>query len=153
MPESLPQKPPKSRIYPKNTLLIAMYGQGKTRGMTAKLGVPCAINQACAALATDASQVSIDYLWLCFMAGYEPIRAIAQGSGQPNLSADLIANFKIPLPPLSEQSLIAAKTFKYIESIDVVLGTKRKQLDVLKRRRQSLIYEYVTGKRRVGQGA
>ena len=138
-------------LYPAGTLLVAMYGQGKTRGMTAKLGVPCSINQACAALTPNESLVAGDYLWLCFIAGYEAIRAIAQGSGQPNLSADLIANFAIPLPPISEQGAIASVAFSRTAAIDAVITTKREQLDVLKRRRQSLIYEYVTGKRRVGE--
>lgn len=140
-------------LYPAGTLLVAMYGQGKTRGMTAKLGVPCSINQACAALTPNESLVAGDYLWLCFIAGYEAIRAIAQGSGQPNLSADLIANFAIPLPPISEQGAIASVAFSRTAAIDAVIATKRKQLDVLKRRRQSLIYEYVTGKRRVSEEA
>ena len=39
-----------ANIFPKNTILIAMYGQGITRGKVAKLGIDAATNQACAAL-------------------------------------------------------------------------------------------------------
>src|ERR1035437_4836668 len=39
-----------AKIFPKGTILIAMYGQGKTRGKVAMLGIEAATNQACAAL-------------------------------------------------------------------------------------------------------
>lgn len=55
----------------------------------------------------------------------------------------------LPFPPINEQRAIADYLDARTAAIDAVLDTKRKQLDVLKRRRQSLIYEYVTGKRRV----
>ena len=57
------------------------------------------------------------------------------------------------LPPLKEQAAIADYLDARTAAVDAVLDTKRKQLDVLKRRRQSLIYEYVTGKRRVSKEA
>lgn len=141
-------------LYPKDTILVAMYGQGKTRGMTAKLGVPCTINQACAALSARKGVIAPDYLWVCLMGGYDSLRAIAQGSGQPNLSADLIGNYRIAVPPdLDEQTAIASYVLSHASKIDAILDIKHKQIDVLKRRRQSLIYEYVTGKRRVFQEA
>lgn len=65
------------------------------------------------------------------------------------LNRYLIANAPIPLPPVAEQISIADYLDARIAAIDTILETKRKQIDVLKRRRQSLIYEYVTGKRRV----
>ena len=59
----------------------------------------------------------------------------------------------IPVPPIEEQIRIVNYLDARTAAIDAVLDTKRKQLDVLKRRRKSLIYEYVTGKRRVNQEA
>ena len=55
----------------------------------------------------------------------------------------------IPWPTSNERKQIADYLDKYTEKVDAILDTKRQQLDVLKRRRQSLIYEYVTGNRRV----
>ncbi|WP_419044269.1 restriction endonuclease subunit S [Enorma massiliensis] len=66
------------------------------------------------------------------------------------LSASMLGNMLIPWPSKGEREQIAKNLSKVTESIDAVIDTKRRQLDVLKRRRQSLIYEYVTGKRRVG---
>ena len=60
-------------------------------------------------------------------------------------------NVWLPVPPVDEQVAIGDYLNSRIVAIDAVLETKRKQIDVLKRRQQSLIYEYVTGKRRVGK--
>lgn len=137
------------RIYDVDTVLVAMYGQGKTRGMTGLLGIPSTVNQACAALVVNSSLVTPRYLWFAFQAAYDAIREEAQGSGQPNLSADIIARFHIPLPPLREQAKITAYLSDKLPTIDRLIAGKRKQLEILRAQRQSIIYEYVTGKRRV----
>ena len=69
-----------------------------------------------------------------------------------NIASFDLLNMHIPVPQ-SKEDLLAVVTFldSKLPAIDAVIATKRKQLDVLKRRRQSLIYEYVTGKRRVNQ--
>ena len=51
------------RVYPKNTILLAMYGQGQTRGRTGKLLVEAGCNQACAAL-LPSEELLPDYLWI-----------------------------------------------------------------------------------------
>lgn len=73
------------------------------------------------------------------------------GSAQPKLSQQNLMNVWLPVPPVDEQVAIGDYLNSRIVAIDAVLETKRKQIDVLKRRQQSLIYEYVTGKRRVGK--
>lgn len=69
----------------------------------------------------------------------------------PKVNAEQLAAIKIPVPPFQDQERIASYLDSRCASIDAVIDTKRKQLDVLKKRRQSLIYEYVTGKRRVSK--
>lgn len=68
-----------------------------------------------------------------------------------SLGQQLLKRLPVLLPPLEEQAVIADYLDARTAAIDAVIATKRKQLDVLKRRRQSLIYEYVTGKHRVGE--
>lgn len=70
-----------------------------------------------------------------------------------SLGQQLLKRLPVLLPPLKEQAAIADYLDARTAAVDAVLDTKRKQLDVLKRRRQSLIYEYVTGKRRVSKEA
>ena len=69
------------------------------------------------------------------------------------ISSALLGNMAVPWPTEAERKAIADYLDARTAAIDAVLDTKRKQLDVLKRRRQSLIYEYVTGKRRVTEEA
>lgn len=96
-----------AKIIPAGTLLMAMYGQGKTRGQVAILDFPAAINQACAAFNLDKTQVVRDYLYQYFLFSYEDLRAVSNSGGQQNLSADLIKKFPVILPPLAEQKKIA----------------------------------------------
>ena len=86
-----------------------MYGQGATRGRTAKLGIDAATNQACAVLYDLSPQIETDFLWYFLMSQYDAIRSLASGNNQPNLNAEMIANLKIPLPPLRVQRDILAR--------------------------------------------
>jgi restriction endonuclease S subunit len=83
-----------------------MYGQGATRGRTAKLGIEAATNQACAVLTEFCKDIEPDYLWYCLMSEYQELRFQASGNNQPNLNAEMVANFPIPLPPKDIQDLI-----------------------------------------------
>ncbi len=74
---------------------------------------------------------------------------ISNRVAMPKINVDQLGALKIPVPPVEQQAAIANFLDARTAAIDAVIETKRRQLDVLKRRRQSLIYEYVTGKRRV----
>lgn len=95
-----------AKIYPAGNLIVAMYGQGATRGRTAKLGVPAATNQACAVLSEFSQDVEPDYLWYYLMSEYDNLRLQASGNNQPNLNAAMIANYPVPIPPLDVQKEI-----------------------------------------------
>ncbi len=138
-------------LFPVNTILMAMYGQGKTRGMTALLKTPCTTNQACAGLQLSTTRITVDYLWRCLMGAYNGIREVAQGSGQPNLNAALISNFHIPLPPVSEQNEIVQYIMQQLPRVDALITKKETFLAELEAYKKSLIYEYVTGKKKVPQ--
>ena len=98
-----------AKIYPINSLIIAMYGQGATRGRTAKLGIEACTNQACAVLYEKKIEVETDFVWYYMQSQYEKLRSISHGSVRPNLNANDIANYEIPLPSLSEQKDIVSK--------------------------------------------
>lgn len=111
-------------IYPKGTLVIAMYGEGKTRGQISELLIDAATNQACAAV-RPYSEATKEYLKLFFEGNYLHIRAMAEGGNQPNLSVGKIQNYEIPLPPLNEQKRILDKAKKMLLQIDNVETGKR----------------------------
>jgi len=92
-----------AKLYPSGSLIVAMYGQGVTRGRTAKLAIEAATNQACCVLYEFAPNVEPDFLWFYLMGVYENLRNLASGNNQPNLNAEMIANYEVPMPPLEFQ--------------------------------------------------
>ena len=138
-----------AQVFNINTILVAMYGQGKTRGMTALLKTPASTNQACAGLTVTNSNVQTEYLWQCLIGAYDAIRSEAAGSGQPNLSATLIGNFHIALPTIEEQGLIVEYIKDRTVEIKSTIHKAEKLLEKLTEYKKSLIYEAVTGKMEV----
>ncbi len=83
---------------------------------------------------------------------YCAVMSVGSSASMQNIASFDLLNMYIPLPKgPDEAKVIVAYLDAKLPTVDAVIDTKRKQLDVLKRRRQSLIYEYVTGKRRVGE--
>ena len=95
-----------ARVFPEGTLLMALYGQGKTRGQVGLLGMAAATNQACAAI-TPIEEFTTGYLFYVLQKEYSRIRALSNSGGQDNLSAELVREIRVPAAPLREQHRIA----------------------------------------------
>lgn len=91
-----------ARVAPAGTLLMAMYGQGKTRGKVAMLQVPAAMNQACAAVEVG-SRLDARYLFQYLQSQYDAIRAMSNSGSQDNLSGELVRRIPVVVPPIHEQ--------------------------------------------------
>ncbi len=87
-----------ARLLPAGTLLLAMYGQGVTRGKVAILAIEAATNQACAAIVPKDARVRTDFLYYVLTHSYERLRSLAHGGQQQNLNTDLIRGFTFGLP-------------------------------------------------------
>ena len=113
-----------ARLYPINTVLLAMYGA--TIGATSILKIEAATNQACAAF-TPRDDVLPQYLRL-FLESQKP-RFIkdAVGGAQPNISAGYLKKIDIPIPPLNEQRHIVA----VLDKVSGLITKRRQQLDKL----------------------
>ena len=92
------------RVYPPGTLLVAMYGEGKTRGQVAELSIHATINQACSAILVDESAVLKDFVKLALRANYLAMRLLAEGGNQPNLNLSKVRSVPLLLPSLDEQA-------------------------------------------------
>ncbi len=110
-------------IVPQGTILMAMYGQGVTRGRVALLGIDAAINQACAAFLIKSDSVMPRYLFSILRSRYADLRRIsdARGGNQSNLSATILKQYSIPLPSLETQHEIVAE----IEAEQALVATNR----------------------------
>lgn len=106
-------------VYPPGTLIIAMYGQGKTRGQVSELMIDAGTNQACAAIRLIQPDVKHrSYIKMFFLKSYDEIRSHAAGGAQPNLNVGKISSTVIPLPPLTEQHRIVTKIDELMEICD-----------------------------------
>ena len=95
-----------AKMIPAGTILMAMYGQGKTRGQVSILNFDASTNQACAAIELTRG-IYRDFVYQFLLARYTHIRNMSNTGGQKNLSSGLIKEIPLLLPPLPEQKAIA----------------------------------------------
>lgn len=106
------------RLYPAHTLIIALYGEGKTRGQIAELLIPATTNQACAALNNIIyHQAMVDYVYYVYTYNYDALRQKASGTNQSNLNLQKIKETLIPLPPLAEQQRIVSRLRELLDEL------------------------------------
>ena len=108
------------KIFPPGTLLIAMYGEGKTRGQVTEIKLDATINQACAAIQINEDMVSKDFVKLCISDNYERTRMMAEGGAQPNLNLSKVRSIPVPLPSLNEQKEIFRRVESLFSMADIV---------------------------------
>ena len=94
------------KLYPTGSILLALYGQGKTRGKCAVLGIDAAINQACCALLPRDPHSTL-YLFQFLKFSYHRLRGESRGGNQENLNMRIVRSFPVPMPPLDIQQRYA----------------------------------------------
>lgn len=107
------------QLYPIGTIIMAMYGEGKTRGQISELAIESCTNQACAAILPYDRELK-KYIKLYLQSQYYHLRTLAEGGNQPNLNLGKISSYIIPLPPLAEQERIVAAVERWMSLIDVI---------------------------------
>jgi restriction endonuclease, S subunit len=134
------------KIYPKNSLVIAMYGA--TIGKVGLLQSETTTNQACCVLSA-ALNIEMKYIFYLFQGIKESLVAMSYGGGQPNISQEKIKSLKLPFPNASEQEQIADYLDKQTAKIDQAIALKTAHIEKLKEYKSVLINDVVTGKVRV----
>ncbi|SDW60562.1 restriction endonuclease subunit S [Nitrosomonas communis] len=122
------------KMYPVGTLLVAMYGEGKTRGQVTELGIAATINQACAAIVVDETRANKNFVKLALQANYMEMRELAEGGNQPNLNLSKIKEFPLYLPSLDEQAEIVRRVealFAYADRLDARYAAARARVEKL----------------------
>lgn len=117
-------------LLPPGTLLIAMYGQGKTRGRTGILTREATTNQACFAILPDPEVFDTGFLQLWFRANYHDLRAMTEnrGGNQPNLNGVLLRELEIPMPDAPTQRRLAADLGEKLAAAEGVIARCREEL-------------------------
>ncbi len=133
-----------AKLLPPGTLLMALYGQGKTRGKVGVLAMQAATNQACASISLYEG-VSREFVLHFLTSRYEQIRNSSNSGSQENLNGNIVKGTLIALPPLPEQRAIAAA----LSDVDALLGG----LDSLIAKKQGLkvaaMQQLLTGQTRL----
>ena len=128
---------------PKGALVMALAGQGKTKGMVAQLAIKTTCNQSMAAIiTTEAIDARFLYWWL--VTNYQNIRNLAGGDLRDGLNLELLGNIPCPLLPYQEQQTIKAFLDRETEKIDALITEQQRLIELLKEKRQSVISHAVT---------
>jgi len=137
------QKVASLRMLPKGSVIVGLYGQGKTRGTSAYLNIDATINQALAGL-MPSEKLEGRFLHYVLIAGREYLRNEGRGGSQPNLNCDMVGNFSIPLPPLPEQEKIAHYLRAQDAKIARFIRIKRELIETLNEQKLAVIDHAVT---------
>ena len=136
-----------AKVFSAGTLLIAMYGEGKTRGKVSELRIAAATNQACAALLFEGLAAPCKpYAKLFVRKNYDDIRRLSSGGVQPNLNLSIVRETSVPLPPSAEQEQIVAEVERLLSVVDDVEALVATGLMQAVRLRQSILKQAFEGK-------
>ena len=133
-------------FYPPHTLLVAMYGEGKTRGKCSELLIRSTINQAIAAINMRESAANCRAYTKVFLdSNYEETRRHSSGGVQPNLNLGLVGQITVPLPPVAEQRRIVAEVERRLSVIRQAETAVETSLKRAERLRQSILKAGLSG--------
>ncbi|MGQ8946480.1 restriction endonuclease subunit S [Bacillus altitudinis] len=119
-----------AKIFPANSILLALYGQGKTRGKVALLGIEASTNQACLAIMPNQDELEVGFLYYYLENSYEKMRSMANTGGQDNLSMAIVKEMPITYPSLDKQKKIS----KLFTTIDSKIQLQKEKIDLLNKR-------------------
>ena len=131
-----------ANMIPKNSILIGLAGQGKTRGTAAINYVDLSTNQSIAAI-LPSKYFNSEFLYQCIDKRYEELRELSSGGGgRGGLNKTLIMNLPILLPPLPEQEKIA----EVLSDIDELIESTQKLIDKKKDLKTATMQKLLTPK-------
>jgi type I restriction enzyme, S subunit len=130
------------------SVLIAITGQGKTRGTAALLATEATINQHIAYISPRKVCVIPDYLRLYLVAAYSELRTISNASGSTKgaLTCADIKHFKVAVPPIHEQDWLIVAIRQETANIESTIICVQREIDLIREYRTRLIADVVTGK-------
>jgi type I restriction enzyme S subunit len=133
-----------AKIMPRGTLLMALYGQGKTRGKVGILGIEAATNQACAAISLHYG-VSREFIFYLLASQYDTIRNLSNTGNQENLNGSLVRSISLLLPPEAEQRAIATA----LSDVDALLRALERLISKKRDLKQAAMQQLLTGQTRL----
>jgi len=131
---------------PINSILIALAGQGKTRGTVAINRIKLCTNQSIAAIMPNEQKLDPEFLYFNLDSRYKELRAMSTGDGgRGGLNLSILKSITLKLPTIEEQQKIAT----VLTNADKEIELLQQQLADLKQEKKALMQQLLTGKRRV----
>ena len=132
-----------AKIFPKGTLLIALYGA--TIGKLAFLGVDATTNQAVCGIYENENIIS-KYLYYFLLFNKPKLVQQGVGGAQPNISQTILKDLDLPIPPLETQHAIVSKIEELFSELDKGIAELKTAQQQLKTYRQSVLKSAFEGK-------
>lgn len=133
-----------TRLFPKGSVLLAITGQGKTRGRTAVLEIDACTNQSVVGIIPDNSKIFNYFLWYYIQSQYWHLRSHSQGSVQSGLNLDILKNYSITFSSIKEQKQIVQYLNANLSKIDSEISRNQNLIELLREKKQSTINQAVT---------
>lgn len=135
-----------ARMLPIGTVMVALAGQGKTRGMVAILEIETTCNQSLAGIVPkNPNDVCGKYIFYNLESRYKELRNINGSEGRAGLNLRIIKDILIPLPPPAEQQKIA----KILSVIDEKILVNKKLKIKLIFLKKGLMQDLLSGRIRI----
>ena len=123
---------------PCGSLVMALAGQGKTKGMVAQTAITATCNQSMAAIVAQ-EEIRPRFLFWWLFSNYENIRNLSGGDLRDGLNLDLLSGIRCPLPSSHEQEAVVVFLDRETAKIDALVEAQQQLIALLKEKRQAAI--------------
>lgn len=135
-----------TNVHPIGTIMLAMIGEGKTRGQAAILNIPAAHNQNTAAILVSKTPCQPKYIYYFLQMNYENTRRVGSGNNQKALNKERVRALRFPFASFEEQALIVFQIESRISVCDSIEKTVDTALQQAEAMRQSILKKAFEGK-------
>lgn len=132
---------------PMGSVLVAITGQGKTRGTAALLKIEATINQHIAYITPRSTLVHPEFLQLTLQGAYKTLRELSEDSGSTKaaLTCEDLKRFKVAVPPMSEQLDLLGMVRSESRELDATIAHAEREVELMREYRSRIIADVVTG--------
>lgn len=134
-----------TNVQPIGTIMLAMIGEGRTRGQAAILNVPAAHNQNTAAILVSKTPCSPKYIYYFLKLNYENTRRVGSGNNQKALNKERVRALRFPFAPFEEQRMIVSEIESRLTVCDSIEKTVNAALQQAEAMRQSILKKAFEG--------
>ncbi|WP_017712557.1 restriction endonuclease subunit S [Prochlorothrix hollandica] len=131
-----------AKLFCKGTVVMAIYGEGNTRGRVAILGIDCASNQACVGFEFN-GLIESQFMYFLFEYKYHDLRDMSNDGSQKNLSSSLLKSMDISFPRCKDEQV---RITNCLLSINKKIEQEKETRSKLNKQKSGLMHDLLTGK-------